>query len=119
MIADCTSAKQQYEICSWGAGWIYAPDFYPSGETLFTTKGGFNPGAYNSSKMNALINTTTFGTANLTKYAQYTAAQLPVLYQPNPTATVEIKTLKAKDVNGVNGLVANPLQNFMPEYLYY
>jgi peptide/nickel transport system substrate-binding protein len=112
VIADCTSAKQQYDICSWGAGWIYAPDFYPSGETLFTTKGGFNPGAYNSPKMNAIINTTTFGTANLTKYAQYAAAQLPVLYQPNPTAIVEIK----KGLKSSIGFAPNPLGNLMPEY---
>jgi hypothetical protein len=30
-----------------------------------------------------------------------------------------LKTLHAKSVNGVNGLKANPLQNFMPEYMYY
>jgi peptide/nickel transport system substrate-binding protein len=45
VIADCFSAKQKYEICSWGAWWVHDPDYYPSGETLFTTKGGFNPGA--------------------------------------------------------------------------
>jgi hypothetical protein len=56
----------------------------------------------------------------LKTYAEYTAKELPVLYQPEATPTGEvIKTLKAKSVKGVNGLVANPLQNFMPEYLYY
>jgi hypothetical protein len=45
---------------------------------------------------------------------------LPVLFQPQADPTGEIlKTLKAKSVNGVNGLAQNPLQNFMPEYLYY
>jgi hypothetical protein len=43
-----------------------------------------------------------------------------VLFQPQADPTGEIlKTLKAKSVNGVNGLAQNPLQNFMPEYLYY
>jgi len=114
VIADCTSAKQQYELCSWGAGWIYAPDYYPSGETLFTTKGGFNPGAYSNPTMNALINATTFGTVKLTAYATFAAQQLPVLYQPNPTAIVEIrKTLKSSI-----GFTPNPLGNFNPEYMH-
>jgi len=115
VIADCTSAKQQYELCSWGAGWIYAPDYYPSGETLFTTKGGFNPGGYSNAMMNSLINTTTFGTAKLTAYANFAARELPVLYQPNPTAISEVKdTLKSSI-----GFTPNPLGNFMPEYLHY
>ena len=115
VISACTSAKQPYELCSWGAGWIYAPDYYPSGETLFTTKGGFNPGGYSNSTMNTLINATTFGTANLTRYASYAAQQLPVLYQPNPVTPVEIiKTLKSSI-----GFTPNPLANFMPEYYHF
>ncbi|MDE3008101.1 MAG: hypothetical protein KGJ10_03000 [Acidobacteriota bacterium] len=115
VIADCTSAKQHYEICSWGAGWIYAPDYYPSGETLLSTKGGFNPGGYSDAKMNALINETTFGNAKLTKYANYAAQQLPVLYQPNPMSIIEVK----KSLKSSIGFTPNPLGNFMPEYYSY
>ena len=43
VIADC-EAGTKYEICSWGGGWSYAPDYYPSGETLFAPGGGFNVG---------------------------------------------------------------------------
>jgi peptide/nickel transport system substrate-binding protein len=119
VIADC-EAGTSYEICSWGGGWSYAPDYYPSGETLFAPGGGFNVGSYSNPTETSLIEGTTFGTASLKDYAEYTAKQLPVLFQPEATATGEVlKTLKAKEVNGVNGLVANPLQNFMPEYLYY
>ncbi len=119
VIADC-EAGTTYQICSWGGGWSYAPDYYPSGETLFAPGGGFNVGSYSNATETSLIKGTTFGTASLKDYAEYTAKQLPVLFQPEATATGEVlKTLKAKDVNGVNGLVANPLQNFMPEYLYY
>ena len=43
-----------------------------------------------------------------------------MLFQPEATATGEnLKTLSAKSVNGVPGLDANPLQNFMPEYMYF
>lgn len=115
VIADCTSAKQQYELCSWGAGWIYAPDYYPSGETLFTTTGGFNPGAYSNPTMNTLINATTFGTVKLTAYATFAAQQLPVLYQPNPTAIVEIRNSLKSSI----GFAPNPLGNFNPEYMHY
>ncbi len=112
VVADCSSGGS-FQICSWGGGWIYAPDYYPSGETLFTPTGGFNPGQYSNSQMTSLIKDTTFGTTKLTAYAQYAAEQLPVLYQPNPTATGEI-SLKLKGVPA-----PDPLQNFMPEYMHY
>ena len=114
VIADCDNGAG-YEICSWGGGWTYAPDFYPSGETLFTPKGGFNPGEYSDPHMTTLINSTTFGTAKLTKYATYAAEQLPVLYQPQSFAPGEvIKTLKSSI-----GFTPNPLGNFMPEYYHF
>jgi peptide/nickel transport system substrate-binding protein len=119
VIGDC-EAGTKFQICSWGGGWSYAPDYYPSGETLFAPGGGFNVGAYSNATETADIKSTTFGTASLKAYAEYTAKQLPVLFQPQADPTGEIlKTLKAKSVNGVNGLAQNPLQNFMPEYLYF
>ncbi len=107
MISDCSSGAG-YEICSWGGGWIYAPDYYPSGETLFTPAGGFNVGDYNDPTMTTLINGTTFGTAKLTAYATYAAKNLPVLYQPQAVSAGEvIKTLHSKI-----GFKPNPLENF-------
>ena len=114
VISDC-SGGAGFEICSWGGGWTYAPDYYPSGETLFTPKGGFNVGSYSDSKMTTLINATTYGTAKLTQFAAYAAAQLPVLYQPQGAGAFEtIKTLRS-----TIGFQANPLGNFMPEYFHY
>jgi peptide/nickel transport system substrate-binding protein len=119
VIGDC-EAGTKFQLCSWGGGWSYAPDYYPSGETLFAPGGGFNVGAYANATETADIKGTTFGTASLKAYAEFTAKQLPVLFQPQADPTTEIlKTLKAKKVNGVNGLAQNPLQNFMPEYLYF
>jgi peptide/nickel transport system substrate-binding protein len=112
VVADCGNGGN-FQICSWGGGWIYAPDYYPSGETLFTPTGGFNPGKYSNAEMTTLIEQTTFGTADLTAYAEYAASQLPVLYQPNPTATTEISV-------NLKGLTTpNPLGNFMPEYMHF
>jgi len=114
VISDC-SGGAGYEICSWGGGWTYAPDYYPSGETLFTPTGGFNVGSYSDPTMTSLINGTTFGTAKLTQFEEYAAKQLPVLYQPQANGAGEtIKTLKS-----TIGFTPNPLGNFMPEYLYF
>ena len=114
VIADC-SGGSGFEICSWGGGWTYAPDFEPTGESLFAPTGGFNVGGYNDATMTADITATDFGTAKLTDYGNYAATQLPVLYQPQAFAPGEvIKTLKSSI-----GFTPNPLGNFMPEYLHF
>ena len=116
VVAECNGGT--FQICSWGAGWIYAPDYYPSGETLFTPGGSFNPGSYKApvpgaAMMTTLITASVTQNIPLTSYGNYAAKELPVLYQPNPTATDEF----AVNLKGVQPL--NPLQNFMPEYLYF
>jgi peptide/nickel transport system substrate-binding protein len=113
VIGDCSSGSG-YQICWWGGGWIYAPDFYPSGETFFTPQGGFNVGQYSDTQMTNLITQTDFGTADLTAYGKYAAEQLPVLYVPQAFDPGEvIKTLKSSVG------FTTPLQNFMPEYMHY
>ncbi len=114
VIGDC-SGGAGFEICSWGGGWTFAPDFSPTGESLFTPESGFNPGSYNDPQMTSLVSATTFGTAKLTAYATYAAQQLPVLYQPQAFLPGEvIKTLRS-----TIGWTPNPLSNFMPEYYHY
>jgi len=72
-----------------GGGWIYAPDFYPSGGSLFATNAGVNYGAYNSSRMDQLIQASYAGgtpqqvAARFTAYEKFAAQNLPVLWQPN------------------------------------
>jgi peptide/nickel transport system substrate-binding protein len=121
VVGDCVSNSSSWSICLWGAGWIYAPDYYPSGESLFVPGASFNIGLYNNSTMTTLVKQTTFGTENLAKFANFAAQQLPVLYQPNGTNAYSgqgigevIKTLKSKD-----GFTPNSLTNFNPEYYYF
>ena len=38
------------ELGWWGGGWEYSPDFYPSGETLFSTNAGSNASNYSNAK---------------------------------------------------------------------
>jgi peptide/nickel transport system substrate-binding protein len=114
VIGDC-SGGSGFELCSWGNGWTYSPNYYPSGEALFSSGGGFNVGSYSDPVMASLIAATTSGSANLTAYATYAAKQLPVLYQPQATVIREVlKSLKSSA-----GLSPNPLGNFMPEYFRF
>ncbi|HEY5302825.1 MAG TPA: ABC transporter substrate-binding protein [Acidimicrobiales bacterium] len=121
VVGDCVSKTTNWSICLWGAGWIYAPDYYPSGESLFVPGASFNIGAYSYGPLTAAVKTTTFGTASLATFANIAAQQLPVLYQPNTTDNYvqggigeAIKTLKSKI-----GFTPNTLENFMPEYYYF
>jgi peptide/nickel transport system substrate-binding protein len=113
VIGDCNSGSD-FQLCMWGGGWIYAPDYYPSGETFFIPQGGFNIGAYSDSQMTSLVTATDFGTAKLTAYELYAAQQLPVLYLPNPAATTEVLKTLHSSVGW-----QSPLQNLMPEYMHY
>jgi peptide/nickel transport system substrate-binding protein len=114
VISDCSSGSG-FQLCMWGGGWTFVPNYDPTGETLFAVGGGFNVGDYNSATMTADIHATDFGHSNLTTYAAYTAQNLPVLFEPEATPTAEtIKTLHSKI-----GWVGSPILNFMPEYYYW
>ncbi len=104
----CKSCSWQLE--NWGAGWIFAPDFYPSGESIFQTNAGSNSGSYSDATNDANILATNVTQAPLTAYENYLAEQVPVVYQPNQvTSLTEIK----KGLTGV--LPQNPLQAITPE----
>ena len=123
VVGDCVSSSSSWSVCLWGAGWIFAPDYYPSGESLFVPGASFNIGAYSNPALTAAVKRTTFGTATLAEYSQITAQQLPVLFQPNGTIGYAgsgigevIKTLKSSDGAG---FTPNSLTNFMPEYYHF
>ena len=118
VVSDCVGNSANWSICLWGAGWIYSPDYYPSGESLYVPGASFNIGDYSNAALTAAVKTTTFGTATLAKFANLAAKDLPDLYQPNTTNDFAAggigevsKTLKSKI-----GFTPNPLENFMPEY---
>jgi len=118
VVSDCVGNSANWSICLWGAGWIYAPDYYPSGESLYVPGASFNIGAFSDPTLTAAVKTTTFGSASLKTFANIAAIDLPDLYQPNTTNNYTgsgigevIKTLKSKI-----GFTPNSLENFMPEY---
>ena len=72
-----------WELENWGAGWIFSPDYYPTGEELFQTGAGSNSGSYSDPTNDANIVATNTTQAPLTPYENYLAQQLPVVFQPN------------------------------------
>jgi peptide/nickel transport system substrate-binding protein len=115
---SCTPSQP---VCKWGIsayGWIYSPDFYPSGESLFETGAGDNPGNYSDPKADALINATTLKTSEtpqqaLDKYQDYLAQQIPVVWQPNTFVLDEIRS----KLQGTTPI--NVFGNITPENWYF
>jgi peptide/nickel transport system substrate-binding protein len=103
-----------WELQNWGAGWIFAPDYYPTGEELFQTGAGSNSGSYSDPTNDANITATNTTQTPLTAYENYLAQQLPVIYQPNAgNPLYEVQ----KNLQGFSP--ASPLQGITPESWSY
>lgn len=110
------SCDTSWEMANWGGGWIYAPDYLPTGEEIFASTAGSNSGFYNDPTNNALIKATTTSnsSAAMSNYENYLQKNLPVIWQPNAVnALAEIQ----KNLHGVTPV--NALLNVTPEYWYY
>jgi peptide/nickel transport system substrate-binding protein len=119
VIGEAVPSSKTWQIANWGAGWIYSPDYYASGEELFATGAGSNSGAYDSPEANRLIAaTTSVGQAQsqsaLDAYQNYIAKQLPVLYQPAPATEIIV----SKKLGGTV-LAPNAFENLDPESWYF
>jgi peptide/nickel transport system substrate-binding protein len=106
--------SSSFDICNWGGGWLFAPDYYPSGEPLWLTAAGSNSGLYSSPTMDSLIKATLSTNIKLTAYANFTATDLPVLWDPLSVGIGEfIKTLKSSIG------FSDTLLTTTPEYFHY
>lgn len=114
----CFAGKSVWELCNYG-GWLFAPDYYPSGEVLFLPGAGSNDGGLNDPTMNGLVHDTDFGWIALngvdpkyrTSYGQYTATSVPFIWQPTPAGfEIRLKSL-------LGAQAPNPLGDFNPEYV--
>jgi peptide/nickel transport system substrate-binding protein len=115
---NCVAAKIpcDWDLADWGLGWSFAPDYYPSGETLFTTGSLANASGYSDAHDDALINQTlTSGNLQLMyNWQDYLAKQVPLLWQPNaPYQITEVSS----NLRGV--LPQNPTLVINPEDWYY
>jgi peptide/nickel transport system substrate-binding protein len=93
--APCGAPSQcTWDMGSWGIGWIYQPDYYPTGEELWSCSGsgaslifgGSDGGGYCSSQANAdiLATQTSDVRSAMSTYDDYLAQQLPVVWMPVP-----------------------------------
>jgi peptide/nickel transport system substrate-binding protein len=121
--ADDTSCKPSkstpctWQLGNWGGGWIYSPDFYPTGEDLFLTGSVANYGSYSNRENDQLIKETLApGATNQTMFTweKYITQQVPVIFQPdfaNPLVEV------ANNLKGVTPL--NTFTYITPEEWHY
>jgi peptide/nickel transport system substrate-binding protein len=99
-----------WQLENWGGGWIFSPDYYPSGEDIFQTGAGSNSGNYSDPTNDANIKATNVTQTPLTTYENYLAKQLPVIFQPNVASQI---TEIQKGLSGVTP--QNPLLALNPE----
>jgi peptide/nickel transport system substrate-binding protein len=115
---NCVVAKIpcNWDMADWGGGWSFAPDYAPTGETLFKCGAIANSGGYCDTNNDALINSTLTNSSNqaLYNWQDYLAPQLPMMWQPNADyAVYEI----ANNLHGVWPL--SPTLTFTPEDWYF
>lgn len=109
-----TPACHAWDI-AWFGGWIYAPDYMPTGESIFTTGAAPNYGDYSNAKNDALIVETNKSSSLSVFYEweDYLAEQLPMIWEPNIGALNEVN----KNLEGV--LPMNSLLTVTPEYWHF
>ena len=115
---NCKVAKIpcNWDLANWGGGWIFAPDYAPTGETLFLCGAIANSGGYCSKTNDTDINQTLTSNDPQAMYTwqDYLSAQLPVQWQPNAAnQLIEV-------VNNLHGVLPqNPLLSLTPEDWYF
>ena len=105
-----------WDMADWGGGWSFAPDYYPSGETLFKSGGAVDSGGYTNAQNDALI-AQTLNTNSLTplfSWQDYLSTQLPYVWQPN--GAYELSEV-ANNLRGV--LPQDTTGNLNPEDWYF
>jgi peptide/nickel transport system substrate-binding protein len=120
--AEAVQCTPTQAVCSWGisatGGWVYSPDYYPSGEDLFETGAGYNLGSYSSPQADQLIEATNLQTSEspqqaLTAYQDYIVQQAPVIWESTGNVPTEYKS----NLHGVTPF--NVFGAITPENWYY
>jgi peptide/nickel transport system substrate-binding protein len=120
----CTSnePKCDWTAENWGAGWIYGPDYLPTGEDLFGTGSVANYSNYSDPTEDADIAATEtdpqseFASAMAT-FVKYTEDQLPVVFGPTSIGTFGASAGTIIS-NKLGGYEANALGWLTPEQWY-
>jgi peptide/nickel transport system substrate-binding protein len=115
---NCVVAKIpcNWDFANWGGGWSFAPDYLPTGETLFMCGAVANSGGFCDPANDALINET-LTSANLQymyQWQDYLATRLPFMWQPDGVTTL---TEVADNLRGVTP--QSPTLTLNPEDWYF
>jgi peptide/nickel transport system substrate-binding protein len=117
-----TASDCKWTAENWGAGWIYGPDYLPTGESLYAPGSVANYGSFSNPQVTALIDKTIYGPvsqekANLTAFAKAIEEQVPVVFGPTSIGTYQgdAGTMVAKNLGGY---AANALGLMNPEDWY-
>jgi peptide/nickel transport system substrate-binding protein len=105
-----------WDIANWGGGWSFAPDYAPTGETLFMCGAVANSGGYCSPQNDSYIQKT-LGSSNLSymyQWQNYLSKQLPFVWQPNGAYQLTEVTSNLKGV-----LPQSPTLTLNPEDWYF
>ncbi len=109
---QCTPGQS---ICKWqlsffgtAGSWYFSA--FPTGDSLFQTKGGSNFGNYSDPRVDKLITASTTSTSNaaVQEYSAAVAKDLPVIWLPEPD--YQISVVK----NGLGGFAQDSLADFHP-----
>jgi peptide/nickel transport system substrate-binding protein len=84
VIGDAFSGSTTADMSNWGYGWIFAPDYYPTGDQIFSTGAGSNGGGYSNltNDANTMASMTGNGVIALYTYEDFLAKDLPVIWTP-------------------------------------
>jgi peptide/nickel transport system substrate-binding protein len=115
---NCVVAKIpcNWDMAQWGGGWSFAPDYLPTGETLFKCGAISNSGGYCSTTNDMYIDNTltSSGMNAMYTWQDYLAPQLPFMWEPNGVYSLSEVT---NTLQGV--LPQEPTLNLTPENWYF
>jgi peptide/nickel transport system substrate-binding protein len=118
-----SAAACKWTAENWGGGWVYGPDYLPTGEPLYNAGSAANNGDYSDSKTTGLIAATITGPSAsesqaLATYASYVAQTDPVLFGPTSVGTYGGQAAVVVD-SKLGGYAANALGLMNPEDWYF
>jgi peptide/nickel transport system substrate-binding protein len=123
--APCTPSQStcKWTAENWGAGWIYGPDYLPTGEPLYNPGSAANAGSYSNANVTALITKTITGPVSqentaLANYSNAVAQQDPVIFGPTSVGTYGGYAATLVDKK-LGGYTANALGFMEPQYWYF
>jgi peptide/nickel transport system substrate-binding protein len=120
VIGNATPTDHTWDMEFWGGGWIYAPDYEPTGDELWSCTGtganvqyaGSDSGGYCDPQAQAdiLATETSSNVQAMYTYEDYLAKQLPVIWMPVNYAQLNMIN---KNLKGTQPL--DPLLQIYPE----